>query len=83
MYGPAPPDESSLAGLRCTATLSGHTGAVLNVRYNANGQFALSCGKDRTLRLWSLAKGVQLKAYTGQGHEVRWAPGVAKHKPRG
>lgn len=71
LYGPAPPDESSLAGLRCTHTLTGHQGAVLNVRFNANGQFALSCGKDRTLRLWSLTKGVQLKAYTGQGHEAR------------
>ena len=70
-YGPAPPDESSLSRVVCHATLVGHVGAVLAVRYNPNGQFALSCGKDRSLRLWSLAKGVQLNSYTGHGHEAR------------
>jgi WD40 repeat protein len=57
------------------ATLAGHEGAVLNVRYNAGGQYALSCGKDRTLRLWSLSKGALIKAYAGHGHEVRRALG--------
>lgn len=51
--------------------LSGHEGAVLNVHYNSSGTFALSCGKDRTVRLWSLGKAALLKTYDGHGHEVR------------
>lgn len=71
MYGPAAPDESDTLPRSHTATFSGHEGAVLNVRYNANGAYALSCGKDRTVRLWSLAKAALLKTYEGHGHEVR------------
>ncbi len=73
MYGPAAPDESGALPTRCASVLAGHEGAVLNVRYNASGAFALSCGKDRTLRLWSLAKGALIKTYTGHGHEARCA----------
>lgn len=71
MYGPAAPDESAACATRCACVLSGHEGAVLNVRYNSAGGYALSCGKDRTLRLWSLGKGALIKTYTGHGHEVR------------
>jgi mitogen-activated protein kinase organizer 1 len=71
-FGPAaPPDESGALPTRCSAVLAGHEGAVLNVRYNCSGAYALSCGKDRTLRLWSPAKGALIKTYTGHGHEAR------------
>ena len=72
-FGPAPPDESAALPTRCVATLAGHEGAVLNVRYNEGGQYALSCGKARTLRLWSLAKAALIKSYAGHGHEARAA----------
>jgi WD40 repeat protein len=78
VFGPAPADEGGSLPTRCVATLAGHEGAVLNVRYNAGGQYALSCGKDRTLRLWSLSKGALIKAYAGHGHEARGAAG-ARH----
>jgi len=70
-YGPAPPDEGEALPTRCIASLSGHEGSVLNVRYNASGGYALSCGKDRTVRLWSLAKAALIKTYAGHGHEAR------------
>lgn len=70
VFGPAAPDDSGLP-LTCAAALSGHEGAVLAVRYSGSGGYALSCGKDRTLRLWSPAKGALIKTYAGHGHEVR------------
>ena len=47
-------------------TLLGHEGAVLAVRFNAAGTYCLSCGKDRSLRLWNPHSGVAVKTYTGQ-----------------
>lgn len=78
VFGPAPADEGGSLPTRCVATLAGHEGAVLNVRYNAGGQYALSCGKDRTLCLWSLSKGALIKSYAGHGHEARGAPGALR-----
>ena len=39
------------------AVLRGHEGAVLAVRFNADGNYLLTCGQDRTLRLWNPHKG--------------------------
>lgn len=52
-------------------TLTGHEGAVLAVRFNNTGTYCLSCGKDRTLRLWNPHKGTAIKTYTGHGYDVR------------
>eukprot|EP00878_Enallax_costatus_P027068 GHUV01029107.1.p1 GENE.GHUV01029107.1~~GHUV01029107.1.p1 ORF type:complete len:113 (+),score=19.66 GHUV01029107.1:177-515(+) len=63
---PAPVLPQQLA-----TTLTGHDGAVLNVKFNPKGTYCLSCGKDRTLRLWNPHKGFCIKTYTGHGYEVR------------
>lgn len=52
-------------------TLTGHEGPVLNVRFNPKGTYCISCGKDRTLRLWNPVKGLFIKEYRGHGYEVR------------
>eukprot|EP00877_Chromochloris_zofingiensis_P007605 jgi/Chrzof1/3098/Cz12g11190.t1 len=51
--------------------LTGHEGAVLAVRFNTQGTYCMSCGKDRTIKLWNPAKGLLIKTYTGHGYEVR------------
>ncbi|WIA14257.1 hypothetical protein OEZ85_002793 [Tetradesmus obliquus] len=51
--------------------LTGHEGPVLNVRFNPKGTYCISCGKDRTLRLWNPHKGFDIKVYKGHGYEVR------------
>jgi len=33
--------------------LKGHTGPVLAVRFNGDGNYAITCGQDRLLRLWN------------------------------
>lgn len=51
--------------------LKGHEGAVLAVRFNGDGNYCLSCGKDRTLRLWNPHRGIHIKTYKSHGREVR------------
>ncbi|CAI9109119.1 OLC1v1008876C1 [Oldenlandia corymbosa var. corymbosa] len=51
--------------------LKGHEGAVLAARFNSNGEYCLSCGKDRTIRLWNPHRGIPIKTYKSHGREVR------------
>ncbi|KAL6558919.1 hypothetical protein OROMI_019269 [Orobanche minor] len=51
--------------------LRGHEGAVLAARFNSNGEYCLSCGKDRTIRLWNPHRGIHVKTYKSHGREVR------------
>lgn len=51
--------------------LKGHEGAVLAARFNSDGNYCLSCGKDRTIRLWNPHRGIQIKTYKSHGREVR------------
>ncbi|KAK3279287.1 hypothetical protein CYMTET_12816, partial [Cymbomonas tetramitiformis] len=53
------------------AVLRGHEGPVLAVRFNHNGQYCLTCGKDRTIRLWNPHRELCIKSYEGHGQEVR------------
>ncbi|DBB14623.1 hypothetical protein WJX82_010312 [Trebouxia sp. C0006] len=76
-YGPAPPPEvieeepAELLPTQETACLQGHDGPILAVRFNCTGTYCLTCGKDRTLRLWNPHRGVHIKTYAGHGYDVR------------
>ncbi|GMH42600.1 hypothetical protein BSKO_10519 [Bryopsis sp. KO-2023] len=75
-FGPEPPpeqedDETDLLPCRQRVTLTGHDGAVLAIRFNKEGTYCLSCGKDRTVRLWNPERGILVKTYEGHGYEVR------------
>ncbi|XP_064387082.1 WD repeat domain-containing protein 83-like [Halichondria panicea] len=50
--------------------LLGHQGAVRAVRFNRTGSYCLTCGSDRTVRLWNPHKGLPVKSYSGHGAEV-------------
>ncbi|PAV58069.1 hypothetical protein WR25_24627 [Diploscapter pachys] len=45
-------------------------GAVRAVRYNVDGNYCLSCGSDKTVKLWNPLTSTLLKTYTGTGNEV-------------
>ena len=45
-------------------------GAVRAVRYNVDGNYCLTCGSDKTLKLWNPLRKIMLKAYSGHGYEV-------------
>jgi WD40 repeat protein/serine/threonine protein kinase len=51
-------------------TFKGHTGEVFSVCLSADGQFALSGGDDKILRLWEVATGQCLRTFTGHTRSV-------------
>ncbi|KAL6058331.1 WD repeat domain-containing protein 83 [Balamuthia mandrillaris] len=51
-------------------TLKGHVGPVNTVKFNSNGNYCLSCGHDKTVRLWNPNTATLIKTYTGHGYEV-------------
>ncbi|KAI8137553.1 WD40-repeat-containing domain protein [Fennellomyces sp. T-0311] len=54
----------------CNDILTGHKGPVNQVVYNKSGQYCLSGGVDRTVRLWNPATGMALHSYIGHGRDV-------------
>ncbi|CAD7703119.1 unnamed protein product [Ostreobium quekettii] len=62
---------------RCTASLAGHSEAVLSVSFSPDGKHLASGSGDCTVRFWDLDTQTPLK--TGQGHTnwvlaVAWSP---------
>ncbi|CAI5441693.1 unnamed protein product [Caenorhabditis angaria] len=45
-------------------------GAVRAVRYNVDGNYCITSGSDKTIKLWNPLKGSLLKTYSGTGNEV-------------
>lgn len=52
-------------------TLRGHDGAVNGCALSTDGRLIVSAGADQTLRLWELATGAQLAAWSGHTDQVR------------
>ncbi len=61
---PAPPQLTEIR------RFSGHTAGVLSVDISRDGKQALSGGRDKTVRLWDLASGQQLRSQEGVTEEV-------------
>lgn len=62
---------------RCSASIPGHTEAILNVSFSPNGKGLASAGGDCTVRFWDL--GTQSPRFTGNAHSawvlvVAWSP---------
>ncbi|KAN0090994.1 WD40-repeat-containing domain protein [Tylopilus felleus] len=53
------------------STLSSHRGPVHVVRYaKGSAKYILSGGQDRTVRLWNLDSGIEIKSFEAHGYEV-------------
>eukprot|EP00474_Spongospora_subterranea_P010754 CRZ11212.1 hypothetical protein [Spongospora subterranea] len=53
-------------------SIPAHDGAVLALTYNSDGNYAISGGRDKIIRLWNTEKGTLIKEYSGaHGYEVR------------
>ncbi|KAL4236337.1 WD repeat-containing protein 83 [Mactra antiquata] len=50
-------------------------GAVRAVRFNVDGSYCLTCGSDKTVKLWNPHRKLLLKSYIGHGYEVLDAQG--------
>ena len=47
----------------------GHTGPVTGLTVTADGQFLITCGDDRTVRVWDVKSGKSLRSF--QGHTIK------------
>lgn len=45
-------------------------GAVRAVRFNKNGNYCITCGADKTIKLWNPTSKLKLKTFTGHSQEV-------------
>uniref|UniRef100_H2Z145 WD repeat domain-containing protein 83 n=1 Tax=Ciona savignyi TaxID=51511 RepID=H2Z145_CIOSA len=45
-------------------------GAVRAVRFNGDGNYCLTCGNDKTIKLWNPEKQIMIKKYAGHGYDV-------------
>lgn len=53
-------------------TQLGHTGEVFDVAFSPDGKFAISGGFDKTLKLWEVATGRELRSFTGHTGQVNF-----------
>lgn len=59
-----------LAPLKEMKNLTGHSGAVNALTYSTKGDWLISAGADRTLRLWAAAEGTAKEQRTLEGEAV-------------
>ena len=59
----------------CAGTLDCNQGAVRAVRWNVDGNYMLTCGSDKSMKLWNPKRKAMLKSYSGHGNEVLDARG--------
>ncbi|XP_064605225.1 WD repeat domain-containing protein 83-like [Liolophura sinensis] len=45
-------------------------GAVRAVRFNVDGNYCITCGSDKSLKLWNPHRSLLIKTYAGHGYEV-------------
>jgi mitogen-activated protein kinase organizer 1 len=51
-------------------TLEGHSGHVWVVRYNSKGNYCMSGGQDKSVKLWNPHKGTLVQSYKDHSKEV-------------
>ncbi|XP_006023472.1 WD repeat domain-containing protein 83 [Alligator sinensis] len=75
MAFPEPKPEKPELPKKLVQNLECKQGAVRAVRFNVDGNYCLTCGSDKSLKLWNPHKGTVLKTYSGHGYEVLDAAG--------
>lgn len=50
--------------------LKGHDGAVNAIRFSADGAYCMSCGEDRSVKLWNPSTGLLINSYEGHGYSA-------------
>src|SRR5205823_2622450 len=66
--GPAPPEQK--LPLKEVRQLTGHTSEVLCVALAPDGRYALSGGKDHSVRLWNVGTGLEVRRCVGHSQAI-------------
>ncbi|CAI6364688.1 unnamed protein product [Macrosiphum euphorbiae] len=61
--------------LKCVSNIKCDQGAIRSVRFNVDGEYCLTCGSDKKIKLWNPFKELCLKTYAGHGDCVMDACG--------
>ena len=56
--------------LKEITTLNERGSAIRAVRFNSDGEYCMTCGSDKSVKLWNPYKNICLKTYSGHGYEV-------------
>ena len=56
--------------LNHVTTLNEKGSAIRAVRFNFDGEYCMTCGSDKSVKLWNPYKNILLKTYSGHGYEV-------------
>ena len=48
----------------------GHEGRVWRVAFTPDGRHVVSCGQDKTVRVWDVVSGCELRRFAGHTNEV-------------
>jgi WD40 repeat protein len=67
--GPAPDGSGAPNTATRLRDFTGHTGPVTGLTVTADGQFLITCGDDRTVRVWEIKTGKLLRSF--QGHMTK------------
>mmetsp|Transcript_1345 Transcript_1345/g.3126 ORF Transcript_1345/g.3126 Transcript_1345/m.3126 type:complete len:310 (-) Transcript_1345:190-1119(-) len=63
--------QASRIPYKCQRTIKGHKGAVTVAKFNSDGKYCLSGGKDKNIHLWNPVEGNLVKTYGGyHGYEI-------------
>ena len=56
---------------RIIHSFSGHKGMVYRVAFSPDGRFVASCSQDRTIKLWDVSRGCEVRSFSGNfsGHK--------------
>lgn len=52
------------------ARFDAQQGAIRAVRFNKDGNYCVTCGADKTVKLWNPYKQIRLQTYVGHSQEV-------------
>jgi len=55
-----------------TVVQTGHYAGVTSVAFSPDGRFAATGSSDKTIKLWEVSTGREIRSYTGHTHEIRY-----------
>lgn len=62
--------KDEITSIQIQKKLIGHKGTVHQAKFNQEGEYCLSTGQDKTIKLWNVDSGKLIQTYDGHGWEV-------------